>query len=268
MRPNLAKRTLAEGGVALGTFVFEFATAGTGTMAGIAGADFVLYDMEHTGWGFETIELLIGATRAAGAAPYVRVPTAQRSYLSRVLDLGAMGVMVPMVPDRHQAEDIVAWSKYPPMGVRGTAFGFRRDAFVVGDIVATMSSANAETLLIAQIETVEGLANVEEIAAVEGIDVLWIGQFDLTTSMGIPGRFDLPAFGEALDRVAVAAAANGKVVGYMATSLEEAAAMIDRGFRCIAYSHDVDVYTGALRAAFGALRSRPAAGEERPAAGT
>jgi 2-keto-3-deoxy-L-rhamnonate aldolase RhmA len=240
--------------MALGTFVFEFATAGIGKIDGLAGADFVLFDMEHTGWSFETVDELVGATRSAGAAPFVRVPVAQRSYVSRALDIGAMGIMVPMVPGRRQAEDLVAWMKYPPLGARGASFGLRRDEYVADDITVIMASANAESLLITQIETVEGLDNVEDIAAVYGVDVLWVGQFDLTNSMGIPGQFDHRQFLEAIERVSAAAKRHGKAAGYMARSVDEARAMIERGFHCIAYSQDVELYSEALRDGLSLIR--------------
>jgi 2-keto-3-deoxy-L-rhamnonate aldolase RhmA len=259
MRTNDVKRRLAEGGVALGSFVFEMATPGLARMATVAGADFVIFDMEHTGWGYETIAACVSATTTHGAAPFVRVPVAERSQIGRVLDTGAMGVMVPMVPDGRRAEDIVRWSRYPPEGVRGAAFGLRRDGFIVGEVTATMASANEETLVIAQIETEAGLRTVEEIAAVDGVDVLWVGQSDLTNSLGIPGQFRHRAYLDALERVAAAATAHHKVAGFMAPSVEEAEAMLSLGYRCLAIADDVTLYVRALRDALQQVRSRVAA---------
>ena len=180
MRANTVKRTLAAGGVALGTMVFEFSSTGIGRIIAAAGADFVLYDLEHTGWSIETIRLLLATTRAAEVIPMVRVPASDDHLLARPLDLGALGIMVPMVETADQAQQIAAAVRYPPVGRRGAAFGVAHDDYAGGDLTAKMASANAELFLIAQIETAAGLANVEAIAATAGIDCLWIGHFDLT----------------------------------------------------------------------------------------
>ncbi|HVB54128.1 MAG TPA: aldolase/citrate lyase family protein [Candidatus Acidoferrales bacterium] len=254
MRRNEVKAKLQRGELALGTLVFEFKTSGIGTIASNSGADFVLYDTEHTGWGWETIASVIASSAAAAAVPLVRVPVTERSYISRPLDLGAMGLMIPMVESADQAEQVVQWAKYPPRGVRGAAFGVAHDGYKGEDHLATMSSANEETLLIGQIETAEGVSKVGEIAAVEGLDVLWVGHFDLTNSMGIPGQFEHPDFVAALESVSKAASSNGKSAGFMVSSVEEAHRMIDLGFRCLGYSGDLWIYGRALREGISKIR--------------
>ena len=241
------KKSLAAGDVALGTFVFEFATLGIGRLAATAGAQFVIYDTEHTGWGWETIAKVVATTRPAGAEAYVRVPLAQRSYLSRALDAGATGLMVPMVESAAQAADIVRWSTYPPDGLRGAAFGVAHDDYATGGSLEYMRAMNDDVLIMPQIETVDGLAAVDEIAAVDGVDVLWVGHFDLTNSMGIPGEFDHPDYLAALDTVVAAAKRHGKAAGFMAGSAEEAAMLLDRGYRILAYGGDLWLYRAALR---------------------
>src|SRR5690348_17458426 len=99
--------------------VFEFRTPGIGRIAAAAGAEFAIFDLEHTGWSDETIGMLIATSRAADLVPMVRVPATQYHLLSRPLDLGAMGLMVPMVETAEQARSIVQFAKYPPMGRRG-----------------------------------------------------------------------------------------------------------------------------------------------------
>jgi 2-keto-3-deoxy-L-rhamnonate aldolase RhmA len=254
MRQNKVKRTLRGGGVALGTMVMEFSTSGVARLAAQAGCDFVLFDMEHTGWGTDTIRMLLATARAADIVPMVRVPATQYHFLARVLDLGAMGVMVPMVESEEQARQIVHFSKYPPHGRRGTAFGVAHDDYADGDIVATMRTSNEEQLLIAQIETVAGLENLERIAAVEGLDVLWVGHFDLTTSMGIPGQFDHPRYQEAIARILDACRRHGKAAGFMTSSAEQGRALLAQGFRCLAYWSDLWIYKQGLRQGIEALR--------------
>jgi 2-keto-3-deoxy-L-rhamnonate aldolase RhmA len=255
MRANGVKRGLRAGGVSLGTMVFEFSSTGIARLAASAGAEFVIYDMEHTGWSIETIRGLMATARCALSIPLVRVPAAHYHFVARVLDTGAMGVMVPMVESAEQAHLIAQSAKYPPVGRRGAAFAVAHDDYEIGSLADTMISANAESLLIAQVETVAGLEKVEEIAAVEGIDVLWVGQFDLTNSLGIPGQFGHPRLQEALDRVVAVAGRHGKTAAILVMSVDEGKAMLARGFRCIAYGGDLWLYQQALRQGIAALRS-------------
>jgi 2-dehydro-3-deoxyglucarate aldolase/4-hydroxy-2-oxoheptanedioate aldolase len=278
MPPNPVKAKLRAGETVLGTFLFEFNSPGVMRIAAVAGAEFVLCDMEHSGWSIETIRRLIAsaplpdsrppecsplAERAdadAGSAtrphcvPLVRVPATEYHFIARVLDVGAMGIMVPMVESRAQAEKIVSSAKYPPVGRRGAAFTMPHDGYLPGRLQDKIAEANREVLLIAQIETRAGLDNVEEIAAVDGIDALWIGQTDLTCSLGIPGEFDHPQFHAAVDRVLEACRAHGKTAAYMPLSIEEGGRFLQRGFRLMAYSGDLWIYQQGLRQGLRALR--------------
>ena len=254
MRRNSVKHTIAAGGRSLGTMVFEFASSGIGRLAAGAGAEFVIYDMEHTGWSIETIRGLMATTRAADTIPMVRVPATQYHLLSRPLDVGAMGLMVPMVETVEQAQLIVDSAKYPPAGRRGAAFGVAHDDYAGGDIVEKMRSANDEVLLIAQIETGRGVENVDAIAALPGIDVLWIGHFDLSNSLGVPAQFTHPTYMAAVERVLAACAKHGKTAGIMAGDVETARAQLAQGFRIMAYNGDLWLYQSALRQGLEALR--------------
>lgn len=254
MRENSAKRKLLAGGISLGTFVFEFPSTGIGRLAAEAGAEYIIYDMEHTGWSIETIRGLMATTRAANAIPMVRVPATEYHLISRPLDVGAMGIMVPMVESAEQAQKLVTSAKYPPLGRRGAAFGVAHDDYTGGDIIAKMQSANDEVLLIAQIETEHGLENVEAIAAVEGIDILWIGHFDLTNFMGIPGQFTSDTYLAAVKKVIAACEKHGKVAGIMVGDVATGQAMLEQGFRAVAYSGDLWIYQQALREGISALR--------------
>lgn len=254
MRENGVKRRVLAGERSFGTMIFEFATTGIGRIAAAAGAEFVVYDMEHTGWSIETIRGLIATTRAADTVPMVRVPATQYHLLSRPLDVGAMGLMVPMVESVEQAELIVRSTKYPPMGGRGSAFAVAHDDYAGGDVLAKMESANAEILLMAQIETAAGVENAEAIAAVDGIDVLWIGHFDLTASLGIPAQFDHPDYLRAVERVLEACERHGKVPGIMVPDVATGTRLLDQGFRMMAYSGDLWILGQALQAGLTALR--------------
>jgi 2-keto-3-deoxy-L-rhamnonate aldolase RhmA len=256
MRRNQVKEKLGTGGMAVGTMVFEFATTGIARLAGEAGAEFVVFDMEHSGFGIETIRMLMATSGAAGIAPMVRVPATEYHFIARALDMGAMGIMVPMVESAEQARRIVQSAKYPPVGRRGAAFGVAHDNYSGGEIVPKIESANHETLLIAQIETAEGVRNVEEIAAVSGIDVLWIGHFDLSNSLGIPGQFTHPQFLQSVVNVVAACRAHGKTAGFMVSDVAGGQALALQGFRMLAYSGDLWLYQAALKAGIEGLRGK------------
>jgi 2-dehydro-3-deoxyglucarate aldolase/4-hydroxy-2-oxoheptanedioate aldolase len=253
MRENRVTRALRAGGVALGTMVMEFNTSGVARLAAEAGCDFVMFDMEHTGWSVETIRGLL-ATSPHSVVPMVRVPATEYHFLARVLDVGAMGVMVPMVESEEQARKIVHFSKYPPHGRRGAAFGVAHDDYHDGDVAQKMRSSDEEQLLIAQIETAAGLENLERIAAVPGLDVLWVGHFDLTISMGIPAQFDHPRYREAIERVLDACRRHGKAAGIMTGGIDEGRALLAQGFRIVAYWGDLWIYKQGLRQGIEALR--------------
>ncbi|MGD9714857.1 MAG: HpcH/HpaI aldolase/citrate lyase family protein, partial [Thermomicrobiales bacterium] len=194
-------------------------------------------------------------TRASKALPMVRVPATQYHLISRPLDAGAMGIMVPMVESVEQARQIVQYAKYTPEGTRGAAFTISHDDFEGGYVPGKMQSANQEGFLIAQIETVAGLESCEAIAAVDGIDCLWVGHFDLSLSMGIAGQFDHPDFAAAITRVALACEARGKAAGVMAADIETAAFWKGLGYRAFAYNGDLWIYLKALSEGIAAVRA-------------
>lgn len=255
MRTNAVKGCVSSGGTCIGTFLFEFNTTGIGRIAAAAGADFAVFDMEHTGWSVETIRMLIATTRSTEMVPYVRVPATEYHFIARVLDMGAMGVMVPMVESAEQAARIVSAAKYPPLGRRGAAFGIAHDDYQDGDIGGKIATANSESHLIAQIETAAGVNSVDAIAAVDGVDVLWIGHFDLSNSLGIPGQFDHPLFQDAVQAVLDASHRHKKVAGFMAGSVEDGRRLLDLGFRMLAYGGDLWLYQQAVRRGIIELKS-------------
>jgi 2-dehydro-3-deoxyglucarate aldolase/4-hydroxy-2-oxoheptanedioate aldolase len=229
--------------------VAEFATPGIARLAARAGADFVLFDMEHTGYGFERMRWVLAAARSASVAPFLRVPDAAYDLVARGLDIGALGLMVPAVESAEEARVVVEAARYPPLGRRGLGLLFRDDWHPDG-VPATLAERNEETLVIVQIETAAGLAAVEEIAAVDGVDLLWVGHFDLSASLGIPGRFTAGEFDRAVDRILGA----GKPVGIVSPSAADAAAAVERGFRCVGLGFDVWLYEDTLQAGISQLR--------------
>jgi 2-keto-3-deoxy-L-rhamnonate aldolase RhmA len=254
MRENAIKRTLEAGGTVLGMMCAEFSTTGISRVVDAAAADFVLFDMEHTGWSIETIKGLLAASRGSRCTPLVRVSTLERHLISRPLDLGALGVMVPMVESAEQARRIVDLARFPPQGSRGVGVYYPDEIESTG-LPDTLEHMNANQFLIAQIETVAGVEHAAEIIAVDGIDILWIGHFDLTTSLGVPGQFGHPLHVEAVDGVFAAANAVGKPVGTMANDVDDAGALLARGYRAVMFC-DVMLFTASLRDAVSAVRPR------------
>jgi 2-dehydro-3-deoxyglucarate aldolase/4-hydroxy-2-oxoheptanedioate aldolase len=255
MRDNPVKTKLASGGSAFGAMIFEFFSPGLPQICRNAGAEFVLFDMEHTGLGFETLKTQFALCRGLGIVPMVRVPRGEYHFIARALDVGALGVMVPMVGSAEEAAHIVACTRYPPQGRRGAAFGFAHDDYEGGDAVAKIAALHARTMVIPQIETVEGLANVEAIAAVPGVDALWLGHFDLTNFMGLSGQFTHPDFLAGVDRIVAACETNGKAAAFIATDDGLARDFAAKGFRLMAYGADQLMLQQALAAGLDRMRN-------------
>lgn len=249
MKPNAIKNDILAGKTVAGAMIFEFFAPGTSAILANAGCRFVLYDMEHTGLGYETLKWLFATCRGLPIEPMVRVPKGEYTWLARSLDLGARGVMIPMVESEEQARTIVQACRYPPVGRRGAGFGFAQCDYLAGDIHEKIQASHARTLVIAQIETERGLENVEKIAAVDGIDVLWVGHFDLSNFMGIPGQFDVPQFQAAMARVAEVAHRHGKAAGFLATDKAWVQRVQAMGYTMIAVGTD----TGLLQQSFSRL---------------
>ena len=247
----MAKKSLrkrAMGGESVrGAMVFEFFTPGIAQILKLAGCEYVIYDMEHAGFSIEQLKVQCAHCRALGIAPMVRVPSGDYQFLARALDVGAQGVMVPMVDSAEAARHIAESTHYPPSGRRGAAFGFAHDNYEGGDPATIMRSANSRNLIIAQIETERGLAQVEDIAAVDGIDCLWLGHFDLTNFLGVPGQFDHPDYLSAIERIVAAGRANGKALGFMAADQDWARRYRDKGFNMIATGTDQGILLAGVR---------------------
>ena len=235
---------------------FEFFTPGLCQIMSNAGAEFVILDTEHSGAGIETIKNQVACARGTGIVPMVRVPGSHYHVIAPMLDAGAMGIMVPMVETAEQAANIAAWCRYRPLGVRGLAFGMAHDHYAGGDHVKTMKIANERTLVIALIETAAGIENVEAIMATPGIDVGWIGHYDLTNALRIDGQFDHPRYRAAVQAVVRACTRHGKVAGFLCGDVETGRRYLDWGFRMLCYGTDTGVFQTALKAGIAALHSR------------
>jgi 2-keto-3-deoxy-L-rhamnonate aldolase RhmA len=251
--PELKHRLRLDGST-FGCMVMEFLVPGMPAIIAATGADFALFDMEHTGASLETMKAMVAGCRGIGLAPLVRVPRGEYHFIARALDIGAHGVMVPMVNSAAEAVHIAGCAHYPPAGRRGAAFGVAHDDYRATDPATAMARAAERTMVIAQIETLEGLRDVEAIAATPGIDVVWLGHFDLSNFMGIPGQFQHPDFLAAVHRIIAAARTHGKVPGFMASDEAWAREYWDHGFRMLAFGLDHLLFQSALRSGLETLR--------------
>jgi 2-keto-3-deoxy-L-rhamnonate aldolase RhmA len=254
MRPNPVRQALARGGTAFGMMAFEFFTPGLFPSAERAGADFIVLDMEHSGVGPDTMKAQFAFARGTQVAPYVRVPGLAYHLIAPMLDAGALGIMVPLVETAEQAREIVAACRYRPEGRRGLGFSVGHDDYSGGDVTAKISVANQRTLVIALIESDKGISNADAIMAVPGIDVGWLGHYDLTDSMGFAADFARPEFATSVARLVTACNKNGKAAGFLAGDIATALDWRAKGFRCLCYGTDVGLFRDGLEHGLTALR--------------
>lgn len=255
IRANPVRQTLRAGGNANGVFAAEFFTPGFCQIAAGCGAEFVIFDQEHGAVGIDTLKAQIAFARGVGIAPFVRVPGLAYHLIAPVLDAGAMGIMVPMIETAEQAENLAKWCRYRPEGVRGLGFGVGHDDYDRGDVVAKMAAENERTLVIALIETAIGIENADAILAVPGIDVGWLGHYDLTNTMGITAEFDHPRFQAAVETLLAACHRHGKTPAILAGTLDAARAWRALGFRCLACGTDIGLFQASLSGLIGGLRA-------------
>jgi 2-dehydro-3-deoxyglucarate aldolase/4-hydroxy-2-oxoheptanedioate aldolase len=254
MADNAISRAIAERGVAVGAMLFEFDTPGIMRILAAAGVDFALFDLEHTSWDAGSLRRVLAAGRGTDVHPISRVIRGEYAQIAGALDAGSRGVMAPMVETAEQARTLVECAKYPPLGRRG--FGVLMSDELAGGAGALAERANRENLVIAQIESARGIENAEAIVTEPGVDVVWLGQFDLSLSLGIPGRFDDPVYRSAVTRLVEICRANGTPIGQLIGNADEGAVLRGQGFDVLAYA-DVWVFERALRERVNAVRRPP-----------
>jgi 2-keto-3-deoxy-L-rhamnonate aldolase RhmA len=242
-----------------GHFIVEFATPGIGHICKAAGCDFALFDTEHSGFHNETIKSAIRYFEAARLPTIVRVPSKEYHHIARAADMGAEGIMLPMVNDAAEARAILDCVKYVPEGKRGVALGIAHDAYRGGPVMEKLAAANERTAFFAQIETAAGVENADAIAATPGVDCLWVGHFDLSCSLGVPGQFDHPKFKDAIARTIEACRRHGKAAGRLVPDAETGVALHKEGFDFVCYSGDVWVLQAGIKAGIDAIRAGAAA---------
>lgn len=244
---------LAAGNATVGTFVGT-ASAITAEVCAAAGVDWVLLDLEHGAGGEEQVGAVVLAAAAYGVPTVVRVESAARIRLGRVLDLGAAGVMLPRLDTAAEVEAALRHLRYPPQGDRGVATYNRACRF--GLDPGALDSANTEILAVVQIESARAVEQVDEMAALDGVDVLFVGPRDLSHDLGVPGDMQAPQYREALDRVRTAAQRFGKGCGLLVSDGAVAAELHAQGWTFVAIGSDSTLLAAAVTAEVARARLR------------
>ena len=255
MRSNRFREVVAEGRVPVGHMIMEFGTRGIAKILEASDVDFVVFDMEHSGFDVERVFDLLAWSKACSFAPMVRVPQVQYHFLARVMDAGAMGVMAANVETAEEAREVVAAVKYAPAGRRGVGLGTAHNDYVMpSDPSRYFEESNASTVVICQIESELGVSNAASIAGTPGVDCLWVGHFDLSACLGIPAQFGHERFRSAMHQVVEAARAHGKLLGVQPPNSALAAEWRAMGFNVMSWGSDISIYRAALHAGVKALR--------------
>ena len=229
-----------------GAMIFEFFSPGIPIILKNSGCEFIIFDMEHGGLSLEQFKTLALISKAHQIAPLIRIPEVSYNYVARALDLGAAGIMTPMVNTPDDVLRIVQSSKYPPLGKRGAGFGFAHDDYINKDPLLYIKKANETLINIIQIESKTALQNVREIASIDGVDCLWVGHFDLTNFLGIPGDFNSKIYLEAINEIVVAAKSNNKSLGIMVNNKEELLTYSKLGFNMIAVGTEMNILSRSI----------------------
>lgn len=250
---GLRKRVLA-GECVYGTMIRQARDPGAPSIFAAAGYDFVFIDMEHGNYNMETVADLIRGAKSAGMATIIRVPRLETFFISRVLDAGAEGIMVPMTSTKEQAEEIVRYSKYTPLGQRGFGNQTGQTDYKPLKTPDFMKEANEHTLIVAQIETREAIENVDSILSVEGIDVGLIGPNDLSISLGVPDQMGSEILTKAIDKVVETAKKKGKATGIHIGNIEALKKWRSKGMTVLAYSTDIGFMYNASKSSLEELK--------------
>jgi 2-keto-3-deoxy-L-rhamnonate aldolase RhmA len=262
---NHAKARLQAGKLALGMGLRQARTVDIAQIAKTSGFDWLFIDMEHNSMDIDTAAQICAGALVGGITPIIRVPGHEPFHATRLLDTGAMGIVVPHVSTAEQAAHVANMCRFPPAGGRSIPGMLPQVGFEALPIADVVRAINDEILVVAMIETRDGLANVEAIAAVPGIDVLLVGATDLAAELGITGQLGHARIGEAIDTVCAACARHGKVPG-VGGVYDEAlmSAYVQKGARFILSGSDLAFLMAGAKARSSMLRSIPLGAAEEP----
>jgi len=240
LKKNHLKEALQDGKVVFGPFL-KFTDPAAVEIMGFAGFDFVIIDTEHGPISIETAQNMIRAAESVNITPIIRVVNNDEAFILRALDIGAQGVEIPQINSKSDAVRAVKSVKYSPQGERGVCRYVRAANYSSMDKFKYFESANKETMIIAHIEGVGGINNLDEILSVSGIDVIFIGPYDLSQSLGITGEVNHPLVTEKMKKVILKCKENKVAVGTFADDVEIAKSWISLGVQYMSFSVDIGI---------------------------
>ena len=247
---NPVKTKLRLGQPVVGAVISTNNVESAAHIAGL-GFDFLWIEMEHTPVSLQTLRQIVLATRGLKAIPIARPPINELWTAKRVLDMGVLGVIFPFTGTPELASQAVRACRYPPRGERGSGASLARLSWPgAGDYY---DSADENILVVAMIEDASGLANIDEIAATPGLDVLFIGTSDLSFSLGLRGRQDHPKLQKAIAKIATAAKKHGKILGRPALSAAEISSYMEQGFLFFMTQTELELIAAGARQLLGPL---------------
>ncbi|HIX34343.1 MAG TPA: hypothetical protein IAA46_10075 [Candidatus Gemmiger avium] len=232
------KQRLQAGEQILGTMVTTFTSPDIARLLQNAGFDYFIVDCEHGSFTTREVANILAEARAIGLPGLVRIPEMRREHALKFMEMGAAGLLLPNTESAEQARMLVDCTKYAPLGHRGVSLSRPHTDFKKVNGPAYMAQANADTLLLCQIESRAGVEHIEEILAVEGIDVAFIGPNDMTQDYGKLDHFDDPEIVAAFERVIAAARAAGKFSGVHFGSAAPLKPWLRRGMQCNLWNSD------------------------------
>ena len=218
------------------------------------GFDWLLFDMEHAPNTMQTMLAQIQAVTPFDVEPIVRIASAEPVAIKQILDMGFATILIPMIDDAEQAAAMVRACRYPPAGIRGVSSATARGAGF-GSAVNHLVEANDQVTLIAQIESVAGLANAASIVQTEGVDAIFIGPNDIAAGMGFPGESGHPDVQEAIDSIKEAADQAGKPVGIFGQNEDDIRSRLTQGYRFVSVGTDIGLLLSGAARLLGTFRS-------------
>jgi len=235
------KKRLKKGELVLGTMVSEVRNPNITYLLAHAGFDYIILDNEHGSYSSETIANIIAAAKGAGIDIVVRIPEIRRETILKPLDAGASGLLVPQVHTVEQAKEVLHFSKYPPIGDRGAAIRRPHNKYAKVNAANYLKQANDNLFIALQAESILAVENAAHIAALDGVDCLFTGPFDLSVSLGIPGETNHPKEIKAIKKVIKACKDNHKAAGILMFDQKLLENWIREGVRFAAYSSDISM---------------------------
>jgi 4-hydroxy-2-oxoheptanedioate aldolase len=237
---SLRKR-LADGELTISTMVSEVRNPNLARMLATARLDSMIIDMEHGTFGWPDMSAIIAVARGAGLFPVVRIPEIRRETVLKPLDAGAAGLLVPMVNTVEEAQEVIRLVKYPPAGMRGTALRRGHSDYRAVSAEEYLGRVNEEVAVLLQIESTSALEIVDDLARIDGVDALFVGPFDLSVDMGMPGKVWDPQIRKAFSSVIAAGKRNGIATGIQVSDVGQARELVSEGMRYLSFSSDVNM---------------------------